>query len=165
MNNLLLSIRRNRKYSWCVAIIIALAYRSAYVMAKSLIWANRKLMFSIKTDDPNMQIKLFFQVIGFNFMIETSSLILPALIFGGLLLYCLREKAVGYSSAALIVFLAPNSRFWYFWQAASTGIQFSRFMTPLLGAGVLLLVVWLLNAVTLRLGAGVNSTKPETVME
>jgi hypothetical protein len=111
-------------------------------MVKNLFWANRKFNFITEIIDPNSKTQLFFLTVGVNFVVALSSLLLPALICGVLLIYVLQEKSLFFSLAALLPFLALSFRLWHFWEAPSLELQISTLIAPILGVIMLLSIIW-----------------------
>lgn len=143
MNDIIKSIQQNKQYSWAFALLLGVLYRYGYGIVKDLIWANRKLNFITEIIDPNSKTQLFFLTVGVNFTVDLSSVMLPALICGAVLIYIFHAKARLFSLAAVIPFLVFSRRAWYFWEAPDLGLQISVLLAPLLGVIVLFAFVFL----------------------
>ncbi len=136
-------IRKYKMASWAFAILLGMLYRYGYGLAKDLFWAKRDLNFIAGIFDLNSKIQEFFVTVGVNFIVDLSSIILPALICGAVLVYFFHAKARLLSLAAVVPFLVFSRRAWHFWEAPHLGLQISILVAPILGVVVLLAVVFI----------------------
>ena len=143
MNDIIKSIQENKLYSWAFALILGVLYRYGYGLVKDLFWAKRDLNFIAGIFNLNSKIQEFLVTIGVNLIVDLSSIILPALICGAVLVYFFHAKARLLSLAAVVPFLVFNRRAWHFWEAPHLGLQISILFAPILGALVLIAVVFI----------------------
>jgi hypothetical protein len=136
-------IRKYKIASWAFALILGIIYRYGYGVAKDLIWANRKLNFITEIVDPNSNTQQFFLIVGLNFTVDLSSVILPALICASVLIYIFHTRARLLSLPAVFPFLVFSRRACHFWEAPDLGLQISVLFGPILGVVVLLAVVFM----------------------
>ncbi len=136
-------IRKYKMASWAFVILLGMLYRYGYGLTKDLFWAKRDLNFIAGNFDLNSKIQEFFVTVGVNFIVDLSSIILPALICGAVLVYLFHAKARLLSLAAIVPFLVFSRRAWHFWEAPHLGLQISILVAPILGVVVLLAVVFI----------------------
>ncbi|MBA4373890.1 MAG: hypothetical protein C0402_13655 [Thermodesulfovibrio sp.] len=140
---LLDGIRKYKMASWAFAIILGLLYRYGYGLVKDIFWGKRDLNFIAGIFDLNSKIQEFFATVGVNFIVDLSSIILPAVICGAVLIYIFHTKARLFSLAAVVPFLVFSRRAWHFWEAPGLGLQISILFAPILGVVALLAVVFI----------------------
>ena len=136
-------IRKYKMASWTFAILLGVLYRYGYGLAKDLFWLKRDFNFIARIFDLNSKIQEFFVTVSFNFIADLSSIILPALICGAVLIYFFHAKARLLSLAAVVPFLGVSRRAWHFWKVPDLGLQISILFAPILGVVVLLAVVFI----------------------
>ena len=95
-------IRKYKMASWAFVILLGVLYRYGYGLAKDLFWAKRDLNFIAGIFDLISKIQEFFVTIGVNFIVDLSSIMLPALICGAVLVYFFHAKARLLSLAAVV---------------------------------------------------------------
>ncbi len=145
MTDLTKSIRDNRYFSLCFALVIGFIFRYSYGIAKDVIWANRKLDFIAGLVDPSSVMQMTILAITMNILVELSSSLLPALLCGIILIYIFQKRAFLFSLASAAIFLALSTRLWRFWKAPDIGMQISTLMGPILSVLVLVTSVWLVQ--------------------
>ncbi len=136
-------IRKYKIASWAFAILVGVLYRYGYGLVKDLAWGKRDGNFIAGIFDLNSEIQEFFATVGVNFIVDLSSIILPAVICGAVLVYFFHAKARLLSLGALVPFLVFSHRAWHFWEAPNLGLQLSILFAPVLGVVVLLAVVFI----------------------
>jgi hypothetical protein len=140
---LLVGIRKYKMASWAFAIILGVFYRYGYGLVKDLFWGKRNLNFIAVIFDLDSEIQEFFVTLGVNFIVDLSSIILPALVCGVVLIYIFHAKARVLSLATVAPFLVFSLNAWNFWEAPNLGLQISILFTPILAVVVLLAVVFI----------------------
>lgn len=136
-------IRKYKMASWAFALVLGILYWYGYGIAKYLIWGRRDLDFIMTIIDQNSKTQLFFLIVGLNFTVELSSVILPALTCASLLTYIFHTKARPLSLATVIPFLVFSRRAWHFWEAPHPELQVSLLFAPIVGVAALLAVVFI----------------------
>ena len=151
LDELVSFIRNNKILSWCFAFLLGIVYRYGFGIAKDVIWKNRNLSFITELIEPLSESQLLFFGIAFNLLVDFTSVLLPALICGALLIYVFNKRAFLFSAGTVAAFLALRSMLWNFWKYPDIGAQISAFISPILAAFILIASVWLLLKIRHRL--------------
>jgi hypothetical protein len=141
--SMIATIRKNKLMAWCYAFCMGIIflYSLGYVKHLLFIWSFDFISQSVQSIKPGLLI--FILTIFLNFISDSTSALISAIIPVYLLFYVFRKEAFYYSLPALAIFLALSSRLWKFWKAPDLGMQISALMGPISAALVFLAVVWL----------------------
>jgi hypothetical protein len=94
-------------------------------------------------------------IVAINFGINLSASFLTGLIFGALLIYVFKDKALFFSLGSVAIYFLFSYKAWcFFWEAPDLGTQISMLMGPILVSIVFVTTVSLLVKVRERITPG-----------
>ena len=154
LENFIAVIRKYKVASYVFALFDGFVFRYLYAIVKNSIFIKKLISSLFGRLDHFSELQMQIIIVVMNLITEFTSLLVPAMICGGLLVYLLGKRATELGLWSVVMYIILGPRFLFFWKAPEIGLKISILMQPIVAVIVFASAISLITKRTNRITTG-----------